>query len=48
MLSNLENMKYRSSEPKTEPEVREYIDNIFMNKKRKRWRNQTSNAFLYK
>lgn len=22
--------KYRSSEPKTEPEAREYIDNIFM------------------
>ena len=30
MLSNLENMKHRSSEPKTKPESREYIDNIFM------------------
>lgn len=46
MLSNLENMKYRSSEPKTEPEVCEYIDNIFMNKKRKRWRNQSPTPFL--
>lgn len=26
MLSNLENMKYRSSEPKTVKEVQEYID----------------------
>ncbi len=26
MLSNLENMKYRSSKPKTEQEVREYVD----------------------
>lgn len=25
-------MKYRSSEPKTEPEVCEYIDNNFMKK----------------
>lgn len=47
MLSNLENIKYRSYEPKNEDEVRGYIDweiqcaeqRILLVRKAKRWEN---------
>lgn len=39
-------MKYRTSEPKTEPEVCEYIDNFYeRNIKQRRWRNQSPTLF---